>query len=93
MPGFDIHRARSRFEAERTPRFGGDSVLRDFESSVKNPPEKRPLAGLSVHRGVYWGNHDGAWVDETTIALDLSPTSKRGLPAETVMAQWPMQRA
>lgn len=68
-------------EAEAHPEFGGDPVLRDFSSELRALPQKPWLGYLSTV-GVY-GNHNGAWVDETTHCIPVSKRSKARLLAET----------
>lgn len=67
-------------EAEAHPEFGGDPVLRDFGSRLKTLP-KKPWLGYLSTVGVY-GNHDGAWVDESTDCRPVSRRSKARIAAE-----------
>lgn len=68
-------------EAEAHPQFGGDPVLRDFATQLPSLP-KEPWLGYLSTVGVY-GNHDGAWVDETTDCRPVSRRSKARIAAET----------
>lgn len=67
--------------AEADPKFGGDPVLRDYSAALQDLPNKPWLGYLSTV-GVY-GNHDGAWVDETTRCRPVSRRSKARMAAET----------
>ncbi|MFK8032681.1 MAG: SDR family oxidoreductase [Hyphomicrobiales bacterium] len=60
--------------------FGGDPVLRDFASVIKLLP-KKPWLGYLSTVGVY-GNHDGAWVKETTKCRPVSKRSRARVAAE-----------
>ncbi len=67
--------------AEPATAFGGDPVLSAFGETLKNLP-KQPWLGYLSTVGVY-GNHDGAWVDETTLCSPVSKRSIARLRAET----------
>ncbi len=67
--------------AQADPEFGGDPVLRDFAKELTSLP-KKPWLGYLSTVGVY-GNHDGAWVDETTQCRPVSRRSKARIAAET----------
>jgi nucleoside-diphosphate-sugar epimerase len=71
--------------AEADPGFGGDPVLRDFSAVLEDLP-KKPWLGYLSTVGVY-GNHDGAWVDETTLCRPVSRRSKARMAAETAWQQ------
>lgn len=60
--------------------FGGDPVLRNFAGAIRSLPNKPWLGYLSTV-GVY-GNHDGAWVDETTVCRPVSKRSRARVAAE-----------
>lgn len=66
--------------AEANLPFRGDPVLRDFASVIKVLP-KKPWLGYLSTVGVY-GNHDGAWVDETTKCRPVSRRSRARVAAE-----------
>lgn len=68
-------------DAEAHPEFGGDPVLRDFSVALASLPQNPWLGYLSTV-GVY-GNHDGAWVDETTECRPISRRSRARIAAET----------
>jgi nucleoside-diphosphate-sugar epimerase len=57
-----------------------DPVLRHFASIVAGAPQLRSTVYLSTV-GVY-GDHGGAWVDETTLATPVSERSRARLAAE-----------
>lgn len=65
--------------------FGGDPVLRNFADTLKTLPNKPWLGYLSTV-GVY-GNHDGAWVDETTKCRPVSKRSRARVAAETAWSE------
>lgn len=66
--------------AEANLPFGGDPVLRDFADAIKSLP-KNPWIGYLSTVGVY-GNHEGAWVDETTQCRPVSKRSRARVAAE-----------
>ena len=66
------------------PRESGDPVLAQFADTVAGAPQLTSIVYLSTI-GVY-GNHDGAWVDETTPAKPVSPRSVERLEAEDAWA-------
>lgn len=61
------------------PDANGDPVLRCFAEAIARSPAMSIVYLSTV--GVY-GDHDGAWVDETTPAKPLSPRSRERLEAE-----------
>lgn len=63
--------------------FGGDPVLQRFENVIRTRLQKPWLGYLSTV-GVY-GNHDGAWVDETT---ECRPVSTRSLARVAAENAW-----
>lgn len=65
------------------PNDGGDPVLAAFADQIARAPNLQTICYLSTI-GVY-GNHDGAWVDETTPSTPGSTRSKRRVTAEQ---QW-----
>lgn len=60
--------------------YGGDLVLTDFADTFKTLP-KKPWLGYLSTVGVY-GNHDGAWVDETGECRPISKRSRARVAAE-----------
>lgn len=62
------------------PDDGGDPVLRHFAEAIASAPRLRWIGYLSTV-GVY-GDHAGAWVDETTEPRPLSERSIRRIEAE-----------
>lgn len=66
--------------AEAQPDSGGDPVLRDFATMLASSP-KKPWLGYLSTVGVY-GNHDGAWVNETTTCRPVSRRSRARISAE-----------
>lgn len=63
------------------PAEGGDPVLDALQDMLTSAPNLQWIAYLSTV-GVY-GNHDGGWVDETTIPKPVSQRSIQRLGAET----------
>ncbi|MBO6774691.1 MAG: SDR family oxidoreductase [Marinibacterium sp.] len=57
------------------PDENGDPVLRDLGAEIADRTGQFEWVGYLSTTGVY-GNHDGAWVDETT---ELHPTSRRAI--------------
>jgi dTDP-4-dehydrorhamnose reductase len=62
------------------PNEGGDPVLANFAGTIAGAPQLSSIVYLSTI-GVY-GDHGGAWVDETTVAVPLSERSRDRLAAE-----------
>ena len=62
------------------PRRDGDPVLRHFADTIAAAPHLQAIVYLSTV-GVY-GDHGGAWVDETTPAAPVSERSRERLAAE-----------
>ncbi|MGB9368931.1 MAG: SDR family oxidoreductase [Xanthobacteraceae bacterium] len=58
----------------------GDPVLRHFSSTIAGAPQLQTIVYLSTI-GMY-GDHGGAWVDETTPAAPISERSRARLAAE-----------
>ncbi len=70
------------------PGTGGDPVLARFGAAIEAARSLRTIVYLSTV-GVY-GDHGGAWIDETTPPLS---TSERGRARVAVEAQWLARRA
>lgn len=68
------------------PDDGGDPVLRHHASDLAEAPNLRWIGYLSTV-GIY-GDHQGAWVDETTPAAPISERSRWRLAAERAWLQW-----
>lgn len=62
------------------PGEGGDAVLRHHAGDLAKAPELEWIGYLSTV-GVY-GDHEGEWVDETTVPMPKGPRSGRRLEAE-----------
>ena len=62
------------------PRQRGDPVLAHFANTIEAAPQLHSVAYLSTV-GVY-GDHGGAWVDESTPASPISERSRERLAAE-----------
>ena len=87
---FDGSRPSAEIEAELSaaqallvsvpPGESGDPVLAHFAERIAAAPNLRAIAYLSTI-GVY-GNHDGAWVDETTPPKPVAERSHARLAAE-----------
>jgi hypothetical protein len=58
----------------------GDPVLRQFASTIAGAPQLQSIVYLSTI-GVY-GDHGGAWIDETTPPVPISERSRARLAAE-----------
>lgn len=65
------------------PGMGGDPVLARFEATIRAAPHLGTIVYLSTV-GVY-GDHGGAWIDETT---PPQATSERGRARVEVEARW-----
>jgi nucleoside-diphosphate-sugar epimerase len=70
------------------PTDSGDPVLTVFADALARAPKLKSVVYLSTV-GVY-GNHNGAWVDETTAPEPTTPRSRARLVAETA---WQALRA
>jgi nucleoside-diphosphate-sugar epimerase len=68
------------------PDLRGDPTLRGFGEALAAAPKLRWVAYLSTI-GVY-GDHGGAWVDETTPPAPSSERSRRRLAAEEAWLRW-----
>lgn len=66
------------------PDENGDPVLRDLGAEIADRAEQFEWVGYLSTTGVY-GNHDGAWVDETT---ELHPTSRRAIWRKEAEDAW-----
>jgi nucleoside-diphosphate-sugar epimerase len=66
------------------PRESGDPALAQFTETIAGAPHLETIVYLSTV-GVY-GNHDGAWVDETTPPAPVSIRSSERLNAEEAWA-------
>ena len=66
--------------ASAPPDEDGDPVLRHFSGTIAGAPQLQSIVYLSTI-GVY-GDHGGAWVDETTAATPVSERSRARLAAE-----------
>ena len=66
------------------PREKGDPVLAQFADTIADAPNLETIVYLSTV-GVY-GDHGGAWVDETTPAAPASERSRERLAAERAWA-------
>lgn len=62
------------------PGAAGDPVLRHYRDDLANAPDLKWIGYLSTV-GVY-GDHDGAWIDETTACAPISERSRRRFAAE-----------
>ncbi len=62
----------------------GDPVLAELRDAIAAEAERLDWAGYLSTTGVY-GDHDGAWVDETT---PLAPTTRRGLARVEAEGAW-----
>lgn len=66
------------------PDAGGDPVLSAYRDKIAEVAPRLRWAGYLSTTGVY-GDHDGAWVDETT---PLAPTTQRGKRRAAAEAEW-----
>ncbi len=66
------------------PDENGDPVLRDLGAEIADRTGQFEWVGYLSTTGVY-GNHDGAWVDETT---ELHPTSRRAIWRKEAEDAW-----
>lgn len=66
------------------PDAGGDPVLSAYRDKIAEVAPRLRWVGYLSTTGVY-GDHDGAWVDETT---PLAPTTERGKRRAAAEADW-----
>ena len=66
------------------PDAGGDPVLSAYRDKIAEVAPRLRWVGYLSTTGVY-GNHDAAWVDETT---PLAPTTQRGKRRAAAEADW-----
>ena len=66
------------------PDAGGDPVLSAYRDKIAEVAPRLRWVGYLSTTGVY-GDHDGAWVDETT---PLAPTTQRGKRRAAAEAEW-----
>jgi nucleoside-diphosphate-sugar epimerase len=74
--------------ASAPPTDGGDPVLAVFADALARAPKLKSVVYLSTV-GVY-GNHNGAWIDETTVP---NPTTTRGRARLVAETAWQRLRA
>lgn len=86
-PGADLHTALEQANAlliSAAPAANGDVVLAAYRDEISEHAKRYDWVGYLSTTGVY-GDHNGAWVDETT---PLTPATKRGQARVKAETDW-----